>query len=97
MFSLEQRMLGGGLITFYSFLKGSCEGVGSSLFSCITSNRTRGDDLIFCQGSFRFDIRKFFFSERMARHWNGLPSEVAVSPSLEVLKKHLDVVLRKMV
>ncbi|KFQ83609.1 hypothetical protein N337_12771, partial [Phoenicopterus ruber ruber] len=42
---------------------------------------------------FPLNIRKHFFTVMVTEHWHRLPREVVESPSLEIFKSCLDMVL----
>ena len=65
--------------------------------SLVTSNRTRGNAMELHHGKFRLDIRKRFFTERVVGHWNRVPRQVVMAPSLLEFNMRLDDALRDMV
>jgi len=84
------------LIAPCSFLRrGRGEG-GAELFSLGSSDRTGGNGSELCQGKFRLDMRKHFFTERVVKPWHRLSGEVLDAPSLSVLERCLDNALNNM-
>ena len=89
----EFRRLRGDLIETYKILKGLDKLDAGRLFPMLGESRTRGHSLRIRGNSFRTEMRKTFFTQRVVSLWNSLPQKVVEASSLAIFKRALDVAL----
>lgn len=91
----EKAKLEGDVITAYTNLKGWWKD-RARLFS-VPSARTRGNGHKLEYGRIHLNIRKLFCTVWVMEHKHGLPRETVESPSLEIFKRLLDMVLSNII
>jgi len=97
LFSLEKRRLQRDPTVTFQYLKGAYKQTGGDrLFTWSDIDRIRENSFKQREGRLKLDIRRKFFTQKVVRHWNRLPSEAVDAPSLEVSKAKLDGTLRNL-
>lgn len=76
------RRLSGNLIVVFNILMKESREAGTNLFTLVISDSTQENRMKLSQGRFRLHIRKSFFTQSVAEHWNRLPKEDVTAPSL---------------
>lgn len=71
------------MLSFYSFLSRGSGEEGADLFYLGSSDRINSDvqRSSLCQGGFKGDIRRHFFTEGIVKHWKRFPRVVVDVPS----------------
>jgi len=89
LFSLMKAR--GGILA--ACTEGGCEEDGAKLFLVVPSDRTRSTGQKLKHRMFWLNIRKHVFTVKMTEHWHRLAREVVESPSLEIFRSCLGMVL----
>ena len=97
LFSLEKTKVQEDLTEAFQYLKRGYRKAEEGLFIRVCSDRMGRNGFKLEEDRFRLDIRKKFYTVRVMRRWNRLPSEVVDAPSLEAFKARLDGALSNLV
>ena len=90
LFSLEFRRMRGDLIETYRILRGLDRMEVERMFPLVGKTRTRGHNLRLKGRSFKTEMRRNFFSQRVVNLWNSLPQKAVEARSLSVFKTEID-------
>ena len=87
---LEERRNRSDLIEMFKISRGVSAIPWNSFFRADSNERTRGHSRKLAKDSFRLDVRKYFFSQRIVKRWNSLSEEVISAGSVNTFKKRLE-------
>ena len=90
LYSLEFRRMRGNLIETYKIIKGLDKLDAGKMFPMLGESRTRGHSLRIKGRSFKTEVRKKLFTQRVVNLWNSLPQRAVEAKSLDGFKRELD-------
>jgi hypothetical protein len=85
--SLEERRNRSDLIEMFKISRGVSAIPWNSFFRADSNERIRGHSRKLAKDSFRLDVRKYFFSQRIVKKWNSLSEEVISAGSVNIQEK----------
>lgn len=88
--TLEYRRKRGDMIQTYKIMHDLEDLDKDTLFTLSKEKRTRGHSLKLVLPRTNLDLRKYNFSVRVVKDWNGLPEEIVTAPSINCFKNMLD-------
>ena len=83
----------GNLIETYKILTGLERIDAGRMFPMVWESRTRSHNLRIQGRSFRMELRRHFFTQKVVSLWNSLPQEAVDAKTLNVFKRRLDIAL----
>ena len=91
MSTLHYRRVRGDMIETYKILSGKYDSNVVPTLKTSGIQTTRGNDLRIFKTRFRYDLRKFYFTNRVVDAWNSLPNWIVMANSTNTFKRRLDI------
>ena len=87
---MHYRRIRGDMIEVYKILTGKYDVVAVPDLQRGTLFTTRGNNLRLVKSYAKYDLRKYYFTNRIANIWNSLPNYVVLADSTAAFETRLD-------
>ena len=88
--TLNFRRIRGDIIETYTIITGKYDSDVVPFMNTINTFRTRGNDRRLQKVQFKYDLRKYCFTNRVVNIWNSLPNWVVIAENANIFKTRLD-------
>jgi len=88
--TLHYRRLRGDMIETYKILSGKYNTSVVPYFIRTGTQTTRGNDFRIFKTRFKYDLRKFYFTNQVVDTWNSLPNYIVTANNTNIFKRRLD-------
>ena len=88
--TLHYRHIRGDMIEMFKILSGKYDIAVAPRINREYNSITRGNDLRLQKHRTKYDLRKYFFTNRALDVWNSLPNHVILSNTVNTFKSKLD-------